>query len=165
MRINMSNELPEVAHPDLDNLTEGRWKDIREHARYVEAGGPGRSNDSAENVVLEESLKKFTPEERTGFMEMRNIDLQRIFEDLKEASVKVEGRTKEYSNEELETIRIEWDENGFRLISLQADEEGNVSETSDPDEISKHHDMLSLISVYREAQESMEKELMAHSGE
>lgn len=155
----------DVLKPNLEDLKGTRWDAIRELSNTVEMGGPGREKQSVEDAAFEEDLKAFTPEERIGFMEMRKIDLQRILEDLKETSMKAEGRTKEYPNETGDTLRIEWDGEGLRLISEWNDGEGGTKETSDPDEIAKYHDMLSLISVYREAQESMEKELTADSGE
>ncbi|NTW14113.1 MAG: hypothetical protein HGA31_03730 [Candidatus Moranbacteria bacterium] len=162
----MSNEKMDALKPDLEDLRGKRWDAIRELSNIVEMGGPGRVVQSTENTALEEDLKAFTPGERTGFMEMRNVDLQRILEDLNEqSSVKAVGKTKEYPNESGDTLRIEWDGNGLRLISEWNDGDGGTKETSDPDEIAEHHDMLSLISVYRDAQESMEKELTADFGE
>lgn len=152
----MSNEQQMTAHPELESLQTGRWKAIRELSDSVETGGMGRSVPAVETAAIEADLKAFTPEERTGFISMRNIDLRRIMEDLNETSGRTEGKTKEYPNEEGDTLRIEWNNNEIRLISEWNDGEGGKKQTFDPEEIARHHDMLSLISVYRDAQKTLE---------
>lgn len=146
--------------PDADDFREGRWKAIREFGSFVAAGGPGRSVPEAEDAAITEELKTFTPEERTGYMRMRDTDLNRIVGDLREMSRLTEGRTEAYPNAEGDTVRIEWGPEGVRLISEWNDGDGGTKETTDPDEIAERHDMLSLISVYRAAERALEGELM-----